>query len=218
MSVWLTWELAPDIECCDSDHIKTSNFRSTPFINYPIPIITPNTLHLNDSNAPVPNQTLSAVNMPRSGESYWMTFNGRNFGSYFHLGLITVTYASNGTNSSEFPCLTEPLNALETGGIITDTKVVCRTATQEEQGVYYFAVEVAGQRSSFGIDQMIFPAVPVVNSVSGCTGQNGDHTFDCMTSGGEIITISGSNLVSGTVRLYIFLTTCFFYPVYVLNL
>jgi len=206
LAVWLTWELAPEIECCDGDHVGLGHFASASFINYPIPVLTASTLHLNNSAAPDPSRPKSALIVPRTGESYWLTFTGIHFGSY--PDKIIVTYSTGHDNATEFTCVPSAATDIESecgatvvDGHVTETEVICRTAQDEPVGFYYFTVEVFGQRSMAGVDQLIFPEPAVISGVSGCAAQVGDGTADCVTAGDEIITLTGTYLVEGMVQL-----------------
>ena len=55
---------------------------------------------------------------------------------------------------------------------------------------------VAGQSSGFGLDELVFPSIPEIDRVSGCT-DDGHATYSCSTAGGTKITISGSDLRAG---------------------
>ena len=205
--VWLTWKLAPEIACCDAEHIDLGHFSSAAFINYPISVLTAATLRLNNSAAPAATQLKSSIIAPRTGESYWLTFTGINFGSF--PDTIKVTYNTHqSVNSTEFICVRSAATDTESEcdttvveGHVTETEVICRTAQLEPIGFYYFTVEVFGQRSAVGVDQLIFPEPAVITGVSGCASDSNNGTSACVTAGGDIITLTGSYLVEGMVNL-----------------
>ena len=136
--------------------------------------------------------------MPTGGESYWIAFAGQNFGLF--PDLVTVEYSNeNGT----FPCVTfaDPNVVNGPSGSVTDTNIVCRTATAEPEGTYVITVTVGGQQSETGLDELMFPAVPIISTIEGCPTNRDQGTYDCPTLGGTQISIYGMNLQTGLVRV-----------------
>ena len=131
--------------------------------------------------------------MPGGGESYWLVFSGQ-FGPF--PDLVSVDYRN---ENETFACA---FTADENGlfGSITDTEIICRTATGEPEGTYFLVVTVGGQPSEASVDQLIFPAVPIITSIEGCATNQDQGTADCPTVGGISISIYGRNLQAGLVR------------------
>ena len=147
----------------------------------------------------VGNSNSSFVSIPSTGASIWITFEGY-FGQYGHVA--SLTYSS---GNGSYPCVTtpDPLVVNSMTGSVTETQVVCRTATGEPEGEYVFTADMGGQLSDPGVDHLFFPSAPVVHSVSGCEDEN-DGTYNCDTSGGVTISISGSDFGSLAADLLVF--------------
>ena len=165
---------------------------STDTFQYPAPIFTSGTLRLNHSEAEIfseNNESYAYIVLPATGASFWLTFDAQ------HLGPVEddvlVTYSA---GNISFECTTDfdPLYPTVFGKI-TDSRVICRTQTGEPSGTYYFSVTVGGQSSLQVDDQLIFPSVPIITHVSGCPITRDQGTFDCPTSGGTIITLTGES-------------------------
>ena len=212
LSVWLTWTLLDGIACCTASQSSTDMFASTAWLNYPPPSLTPNSLYLNSTSPPVDNLTHSSVYIPRTGDSYFVTFSGNNFGRF--PDVVSISYATD-LNAVFYSCVTTPTTFSSIEGRITNTQITCRTATSEPVGTYFFLVDVAGQASDLGVDELIFPSVPEVHQVSGCELQDANGTYNCRTMGHELISISGTNLVSGMVGVTISLFLSFSLSLYI---
>ena len=193
LSVWLPWEMAEDMQA-GSGQASVGLLRHPERISYPAPVLTATTLRLNSSESVTLSQDegYSFVNVPGGGDSYWLVFSGQ-FGPF--PDLVSVDYRN---ENETFACaFTADQNGFV--GSITDTEIICRTATGEPEGTYFIVVTVGGQPSEASVDQLIFPAVPIITSIEGCATNQDQGTADCPTVGGISISIYGRNLQAGLV-------------------
>ena len=190
LSVAIPWSVEPGVEM-STGYPSTGWLVSLPSFGYPAPVLTNRTLRFNvSSNVTLsPDGSYATVTMPGTGLSQWLTFEGI-FGDFPNE--VSVSYSS---DNDTFACVTTPDPYVLNGpsGSITDTSIVCRTATNEPAGDYRFTVHIGNQVSQLGVDVLIFPEVPIITSISGCPLESGAGTFDCGTSGGFRITITGRN-------------------------
>jgi hypothetical protein len=194
LAVQLQWTLGSNWSPGDS-FARSGYIASTETFRYPSPIIDTKSLRLNSSSAVIisDDNSYGYVNIPPTGSSFWLTFSGSNFGQF--PGQVGVSYQSVSLNGTMFPCVTSPDPTVVNGpsGSVSPSSIICRTATAEPPGDYIFIVGVAGQ-DSVGVDRLIFPVIPTILSVSGCSpclGSNPGHTCHCPTNGGVTITITG---------------------------
>ena len=204
LSVWLPWELAAGITAGQGYPSSGLLLHST-LVSYPAPVLAATTLRLNESDSVTlsQNEEYSYAIVPGGGDSYWLAFSGENFG--FFPDLVRIDYSNeNGT----FVCVSsaDPILVNGPSGSINDTEIICRTATGELEGTYFLTVAVGGQVSETSLDQLIFPAVPFINSIEGCPTNRDQGTYDCPTLGGTLISIYGRNLQAGMVALFTHLT------------
>ena len=196
LSVWLEWALADGVDITHG-YPSSGRILSSTVFDYPPPVLAAATLRLNSSTETVTDGNHSVCYIPRTGDSYWLTFSG-DFG-YFP-DQVKVFYSNR--NGSTFDCLQEPVIPGDKTGSVQPTWIVCRTETLEQADTYFFTVEVGGQQSELGIDELIFPQVPQITRVTGCPSVAEMGTYDCETKGGDVITIAGSDLVVGMVALF----------------
>jgi hypothetical protein len=108
----------------------------------------------------------------------WVTFAGMNFGIF--PTEVTIRYSG---GNSVFACGLSAVYLNGPVGSVTNSRIVCRTQTREPVGRYSMQVEVAGQVSDRGIDLLVFPEIPLLDSVSGCLSRTGQvGTFECPTT------------------------------------
>ena len=193
LCVYLDWLLLDGVELA---YDATTGYSGRVVLtdvtfSYPKPVITPRSLRLESvgtGGLKLSNDgTFAYINLPASSATtgIWVTFNG-DFQD--ETSDIVVTY-TDGTLS--FNCSVE-------SGWVTDEALLCRTEPGVPTGAYHFTVEVAGQLSDAGIDQMYSLLTPEITSVSGCT-DNGNGTENCPTTGMVTITISGTHFGEGMV-------------------
>lgn len=169
---------------------------------FPSPEIQNATLRLNTSETPTVSLNgtwpYSYVTVPSQGLSEFITFRGQNFGNDYNF--VEVTYGNMNTSSitSSIVCAFSSDPAVIDGptGSVDHSEVVCRTQEFEPGSTYVLTINVGGQVSDPGVDLLIFPDVPSISEVRGCpltidTIEEG--TFGCGTSGGDTITVTGSN-------------------------
>jgi hypothetical protein len=192
MRVFLSWSLP--IGQTATDSVQSGAVSSAATFSYPAPTITPQSLHLNASNTQI-DGNVAYVNLPGIDVSTWVTFSGTNFGNF--PDQVTINYLQGGTS---YECLKTP-NPLQypwgLPGSVTNTEIVCRTATGESVGSYTFQVAVAGVSSNIGVDRLSFPAIPNPTSAAGCSG----GILNCPTLGGVTITIFGEQFSQGMVLI-----------------
>jgi len=163
--------------------------RGEPYFSYPAPIIYSDSLRYNGTTHTPSEANYTSVTVPASGASYWLTFSGQ-FGSFPDFNSVEYKGVINGTEY-RFPCYFQPYIPDDPLGGVSESEVVCRTATQEPAGVYQFEVTVANQVSGTGLDELFLPSVPEIVDVTGCVHKVDDGTGGCHTEGGERITITG---------------------------
>ena len=197
LTVLTDWNILSDLQVGEGVATSGSVEHVVTGVRYIAPVLYPRTLRAEGESVMLNQEgTFSTVSMPTESSNYmWVTFEGA-----FHPE-AEATY-SNGT--SVFPCVTAADPTIVDGpeGIIDYRQVYCRTATGEAPGYYVFTVRVGGQQA-VGQDQLFFPDIPVLDSISGCPSDEKIHeTYDCPTIGGANITITGLYFVSEMVSAY----------------
>ena len=90
ISIILNWKLPGSI--------TTYTVVSVPVLHYPAPLLITGTLRLNDAGEPITDtvEGNAVLLLPSTGDSFWVTFNGENFG-YFP-EQVTISYSNINTN------------------------------------------------------------------------------------------------------------------------
>ena len=161
------------------DYNRSGIAVSTETIAYPAPVISSGTLRFNSSSTGSGSDLIMPPNWKDNAQ--WITFQGLHFSSLSEA--VHVTYSS---GQDTFACAIDATEAEGQVGMVEDTRIVCRTATQEPSGNYFFTVSVGMQNSMAGADALIFPRIPEVTSVQGCPLAEDGEMLACNTAGGVL--------------------------------
>ena len=180
MSVWIPYRVL-------TPSVVSYILLSESLLYYPGPTLTSGTLRLKASEVRLNSDNTSYVNIPGSGQSEWITFDG-SFGHF--PDPIQLSY-SDGVHTFACHVTADPTVVNGPIGSIEPNRAVCRTSTAEPFGEYVFTVTL-GTESGVGLDSLFFPAIPVVTRVRGCDDDvDTNGTYNCPTNGGETLTIDG---------------------------
>jgi hypothetical protein len=168
---------------------------------YPAPVISADSLRL--FGGANPGAGLAVVGLSTEGDR--ISLNVDNTADFplgwsdEHKEYIQVFY---GTVNN--PLLYECTNVEYTYDTpATFDSISCDLQPGEGNG-YLFTVFINGQSSAQSTDNTYnYPAAPVINSVTGCPGTDGNATTDCPTAGTTTITITGDNFPALGLTIYI---------------
>ena len=179
---------------------------STDLLAYPRPVLFSSSLH------PVGvNGATGFIGTSSSGEVVY--FNGNYLGS--DVSLLTVYYglsahlSSSPYGSSVQQCLTPSLDYLSAN----TSQISCRTqrSTSTNSGLLVFLVIALNQASLPGTDTYSYPVPPTVSNITatgGCTNIVGGTIADCPTSGGVLVTITGTGFTATLLSVQVGPSAC----------
>jgi len=150
-------------------------------LSYPVPRILSSSLRKSELTAGQSDYT----GLYSSGDVVFMTVE--HVGDASTASLISVSYSSTVTNLT-YACSNVILYPNSPSAGLTSLS--CLTAAGVGSG-YQFVVTALNQASDPGTDTYNYVVPPVITRVQGCTDV-GMATMDCPTSGGSILTLTGT--------------------------
>ena len=121
---------------------------SEPVFSYPMPQLTPGTLRVAGGSAVLNDEgTASHVTLENRAASTEVKFNGLHFGEF--PDAVSISYTS--AEGYMYSC--------EVSEVLHD-EITCSTAGAEPTTDFLFTVDVGGQQSEQGLDELILECIP----------------------------------------------------------